>query len=123
HGTAHATQYEHRVGHVHQNEAAEGQVHWLRQEQVLARLGDGHHLGVRGRGPRHLVTSRRVAVDGVDAAVPADDFCQGDADVAAAGAHVDALPSLAQSQPVESRGERTPVDVVAQAQLDHGVDV
>ena len=65
------------------------------------------------------VPRARVAVDRVDATIAADDLGQGDADVASARADVDAGPPLAQSQPVERGGQRPPVDVVAQAELDH----
>ena len=61
----------------------------------------------------HRVPGGRVAVDGVDAAVAADDLGQGDGDVAPAGAHVHTPPALAEPQPVEGRGEGPPVDIVA----------
>ncbi len=84
------------------------------RSEVLAGLGDGEHLAVRRRGPRHLVAGARVAVDGVDPPVVADHLGQGHRDVAPAGAHVDAAPARAEAQTLEGGGERPPVDVVAQ---------
>ncbi len=108
-----------RVDHVQQQEAAERQVDRLGQAQVLAGLGDGQHLAVGGGGRGHLVPGRRVGVDGVDPAVVADDLGQGDRHVAPAGAHVDTGPARSDPQPVEGGGERSPVDVVAQASQFH----
>ena len=82
--------------HVEQQEAAEGQVDRLGQGEVLAGLGEGDHLGraAAGGGRGHLVAGARVAVDGVDPPVAADDLGQGHRHVAAAGADVDAAPAL-----------------------------
>jgi hypothetical protein len=45
----------------------------------------------------------------------ADDLGKGHAYVTAAGADVDAAPTLAQPEAVESGGQRPPVDVVAKS--------
>src|SRR5207248_4604193 len=119
HGRAHPSKHENGIVHVHQEEATERQVHGLGQQKVLARLGDGHDLGVLSGGARHLVARRRVAVDGVHPAVLTDDLGQSDADIATPGAHVDALPTLAKPEAVESGLQRTPVHIVAEAELDH----
>ena len=47
------------VVHVQEQEAAEGQVDRLGQDQVLAGLGQGDHLGVGGRG--RAATSSRAS--------------------------------------------------------------
>src|SRR6185437_11698089 len=89
--------------------------------QVLAGLGQCDHLCVGSRRTSDLVPGRRVAVDGVDAAVAPDHLGQGDRDVAAARADVGTAPALAQAE-AEQRGFQWPaVDVVAQAlELTHG---
>src|SRR5207248_3252975 len=73
-----------------------------------------------GGGTRYLVSRRRVAVDRIDAAIAAHDLGEGDADVPAPGADVDAPPSLPKPEPIERRGQRPAVHVVPQTQLDHG---
>ncbi len=103
-----------------EEEAAEGQVDRLGEQQFLASLSDGHDLRGRRRQLRHLVACSRVAVDGVHPPVPTHDLGQSHAHVAAAGAHVGAAPPLAQAEAVEGGHERPPVHVVAQAELDHG---
>ena len=119
-GGGHAPQHDHGgVDHVQEEEPAEGQVDRLGQAQVLAGLGDGQHLAVGGRRRGHLVPGGRVGVDGVDAAVVADDLGQGDRHVAPAGADVDAGPARADPQPVEGGGQGPPVDVVPQAAQFH----
>ena len=116
----HAPQHDDGVIDVHEEEPAEGQVHGLGQQQVLAGLGDGDHLGVGRRGGGGRVARSGIAVDRVHPAVATHDLGQGHAHVPAAGAHVHATPSLAEPQPVQGRGQGSPVDVVAEAQLDHG---
>ena len=75
-------------------------------------------------GACHLVARRRVAVDGVDPAVPADHLGQRHRDVATAGADVDTAPTGAEAQARQRGGQRPPVDVVPQAlHLAHGVRV
>jgi hypothetical protein len=48
----------------------------------------------------------------------ADDLRQRHGDVAAARADVDATPAFAQAEAVERGGQRPPVDVVAEAELE-----
>ena len=83
--------------------------------QVLGGLGDGEHLAVGGRGAGDLVAGQRIAVDRVDPAGVADDLGEGDGDVAAAGADVDAAPAGTEAEAFERGGQRAAVDVVAQA--------
>ena len=123
HGLAHAAQHHDRVEHVHEEEAAEGEVDRLGQQELLARLGDGDHLGMGRRRPAPPRRGRGVVVDRVDAPVVADDLGERDAHVAAARAHVDTAPALAQPQPVERGGERPAVHVVAQPELEHRLTI
>ena len=102
-----------------QEEAAEGEVDRLGEDQVLAGLGDGQHLAVRGGRLGHQVPGAGVAVDGVDPPVAADHLGQGHRDVAPAGAHIDAPPTRADAQPLQGGGQRPAVDVVAQT-LERG---
>ena len=62
----------------------------------------------------HLVPGARIAVDGVDASVVPDDLGEGHRHVAAAGADVDAPPPGRDGEAFERRGQRAPIDVVAQ---------
>ena len=101
--------------HVHEKEAAEGEVDLLGQDQVLAGLGQGDDLGMGGGGMGHLVAGPRVAVDGVDTPVLPDHFGQGHRHVAPTGADVDATPAFGQAEAAERGGQRAPVHVVAQA--------
>ena len=69
----------------------------------------------------HLVVGERVAVDGVDPTVPSDHLGQRHRDVAPTGADVDTAPTRPEPEPVEGRGQRAAVDVVAQSlELAHG---
>ena len=118
----HAPDHHGGVVDVEQQEAAEGQVDLFGQDQVLARLGQGDHLGVGGRRARHLVAGQGVAVHGVDPSLAPDHFGQGHRDVPASGAHVEAAPARAQAEPVQGGGQRPAVDVVAQTlELAHAV--
>ena len=65
--------------------------------------------------PGDLVAGQRIAVDRVDPAGVADDLGEGDGDVAAAGADVDAAPAGTEAEAFERGGQRAAVDVVAQA--------
>ncbi len=100
--------------HVQQQEATEGQVHLLGQDQVLPGLGQGDDLGVGRRGACHLVAGAGVAVDGVDPSLASDHLGQGHRDVPASGANVEAAPARAQPQPRQGGGQGAAVDVVAQ---------
>ena len=73
------------------------------------------------RRPGDLVAGQRIAVDGIDPAVAAHHLCQGNRDVAAAGADVDAAPARTQPETLQRRRQRPPVDVVAQSlEFTHG---
>jgi len=123
-GGPHATQDGDGRVHVQQHEPAVGEIQGLWEGQFFASLGQGDDLGLggsRSRG-RHLVAASRIRVDGVDPAVASHHSGQSDGHVTAAGAHVGALPALAQTQSVEGGDQRAAVDVVAQFELHHAAD-
>ncbi len=86
-----------------QQEAAEGQIDLLGEDQVLSGLGQGDDLGVGGGAVGDLVARERVAVHGVDTPVAPDHFGQGHRDVAAPGADVEAAPARPEAEPVQAR--------------------
>ncbi len=113
HGGRHGADDHDRVEHVHQEEAAERQVHLLGQRQVLAGLGEGDHLGVGRRGAGDLVARQRVAVHRVHTAVPADHLGQRDRHVTTTRADVDTAPAGTEAESLEGGGQWSAVHVVA----------
>ena len=104
-----------------EQETAERQIDLFGEDQVLSRLGERYDLGVGCGRAGHLVAGPWVTVHGVDPAITSHHFGQGDRDVAPACSYVEAAPARPQAEPVQGRGQRTPVDVVAEAgELTHG---
>lgn len=117
----HAAEHRQRVQHVHQQEAAVGEVDQFGQDQLLGGLGDGHDLGFPGLSGclRNLVAPGRVDVDCVHPAAVADNRSEGHGHVAAARSYIGATPAGRQPEPLQCGLQRAAIDVVSEVELRH----